>query len=354
MDISVSRLNNRMALQVPGELPLGLVFIVGRVENLGAPAGGTVRFELVDAKYRLRCRLPAAVAEETLLKEGDRARASGHLAFDSHSAQYELLARDIEVLAARPPTDEERTPATTAVQPPADAASLAPTELPPWVRKLAPPEVKEELGLEQEGEPEPSLEPDVAGEPRPETDGRATKLPPEMVAFLSNAIDSDEEIELTPEMIAEYLPQPTPREEGVRETELMAAAAEEEEEVIAKEEEEEPALESEGPVGPPGGEANEGQEEEEREVEAAAADEKSAPPPPDQVPAAPESETPETPRPTVLSPPKGAPRREVRGQPQPQPAAPATTRRYLEYAAIALLVILIMAALFLILLLLQT
>ncbi len=351
MDISVSRLNNRMALQVPGELPLGLVFIVGRVENLGAPAEGTVRFELVDAGYHLRCRLPAAVAEETLLKEGDRARASGHLAFDSHSAQYELLARDIEVLAARPPTDEAQ--AATAVQPSADAASLAPTELPPWVRKLAPPEVKKELGLEQEGEREPSLEPDAAGEPRREMGDRATELPPEMVAFLSNAIDSDEEIELTPEMIAEYLPQPTPHEEEVGETEPTTAAAEEEEEVITKEEGE-PTPAREGAAGPPMDEANEEQEEEEREVEVAAPDAESPTPPPAQVLAAPQSEAPEAPHAAVLSPPQGAPRREVRDQPQPQPAAPATTRRYLEYAAIAFLVILIIVALFLILLLLQS
>ena len=34
MDISVSRLNNRLALQLPTELPLGLVFVVGTVENI--------------------------------------------------------------------------------------------------------------------------------------------------------------------------------------------------------------------------------------------------------------------------------------------------------------------------------
>ena len=32
MDISVSHLNRRMALQIPAEFPLGLVFVVGEVE----------------------------------------------------------------------------------------------------------------------------------------------------------------------------------------------------------------------------------------------------------------------------------------------------------------------------------
>ena len=34
MDISVSQLNNRLALQLPPELPLGLVFVTGKVKDL--------------------------------------------------------------------------------------------------------------------------------------------------------------------------------------------------------------------------------------------------------------------------------------------------------------------------------
>lgn len=342
MDISVSRLNNRMALQVPGELPLGLVFIVGRVENLGAPAEGVVRFQLADAGYRLRCRLPIAVAEETLLKERDRVRASGHLTFDSHSAQYQLLARDIEVLAARPPDEDPAQAVATAVQRPDPTASLAPTELPPWVRKLAPPEVKEELGLEQGGEGTASPSETDVVERQQAAGDRSRELPPEMVAFLSNAIDSDEEIELTPEMIAEYLPQMTRQREG----EVMAAAAEEE-----------PAHVAEDLAGAAVVEPDEEQRDGEREDVTGGLDAESysgwegGPSPSEQFTHSLESEQPETPRPAVLPPPQGAPRRERQGQPQPEPRP---TREYLEYAVIVILVILIMAALLLTVLLIQT
>ena len=349
MDISVSRLNNRMALQVPGELPLGLVFIVGRVENLGAPAKDSVQFELVDAGYRLRCHLPNAVAEETLLKEKDRVRASGHLTFDSHSAQYQLLARDIEVLAARPTGEETSRAPATAVQRPAGEGSLAPTKLPPWVRKLAPPEVKEELDLEQEGEePEQASETDVLEERVLAAGDLPTELPPEMVAFLSNAIDSDEEIELTPEMIAEYLPPPTQAAKRVPEAEEAAATAEEG-----------PALMAEDAAGTAVEEADEEQMAVEPVVDAGRSDVIREPAGggdrslPDHFADAPESEEAMTSRPAVLSPPLGPPRRERQAQPQSEPQ-PRPMRQYLEYAAIVLLVILIMAALFLILLLLQT
>jgi len=351
MDISVSRLNNRMALQVPGELPLGLVFIVGRVESLRAAAEGTVRFELVDAGYRLRCRLPAAVAEETLLKEKDRVRASGHLAFDSHSAQYQLLARDIEVLAAHPRGEDTAQADAKEVQRPAATASLAPTELPPWVRKLAPPEVKEELGLESEGRA-PSEDADAAAE-RQEAGGRATELPPEMVAFLSNAIDSDEEIELTPEMIAEYLPQARQRREGVAGGEGAEAG------VAEAAEQEAPPFVAEDLPGAAAGEADDGERAAEEAVGDGGPDggkdliKDSGPSPTDDAGELVEKEEPETPRPTVLSPPQGPPRRERRPQPEPQTQS-RPLRHYVEYAMIAVLVILIMAALFLAVLLLQT
>lgn len=341
MDIPVSRLNNRMALQVPGELPLGLVFIVGRVENMGAPADNTVRFELVDAGYRLRCRLPAAVAEETLLKEKDRVRASGHLAFDSHSAQYQLLARDIEVLAARPPAEETTRPATAPVQQGAKGASLAPTELPPWVRKLAPPEVKEELELEEEGaESESPAETDGAGE----VGDKAKELPPEMVAFLSNAIDSDEEIELTPEMIAEYLPKP----EGRREEASKGAEA-------AVEEQDVPAPVAEDAADTAVGTLEREHEAPEEEGDVTQRAEEGGPSPPEQEAGLPEEEEVETRRPTVLPPPQGAPRRERQLESQTQSESePRPLRYYLEYAVIAILAILVMAALILTILLLQT
>lgn len=363
MDISVSRLNNRMALQVPGELPLGLVFIVGRVENLSVPDEDSVRFELVDAGYRLRCHLPAAVAEETLLKEKDRVRASGHLAFDSHSAQYQLLARDIEVLAAHPPGEEGAQKAATAVQQSTNAASLVPTELPPWVRKLAPPEVKAELGLDPAAEEGFTTEETDVGERLQATGSRARELPPEMVAFLSNAIDSDEEIELTPEMIAEYLPQAPPRTGAVQEGEETATVA-------GNVREEGQSRPVEDVTGTDAGEAREEEQGVEQvieqetdgggpDVEAVSvghSEDGTVHAPPDLADATVAAEEPAEHRPAVLSPPEGAPRRERRPQPQAQPrqGRMGPARRYVEYALIAFLVLLIMVALFLIFLLLLT
>ena len=346
MDISVSLLNNRMALQVPGELPLGLVFIVGRVENLGAPVEGAVRFELADAGYRLRCRLPAAVAEETLLKEKDQVRASGHLVFDPHSAQYQLLARDIEVLAAHASGQEkgkiagaqETSPQdtaqrTAAVQSQATAASLVPTELPPWVRKLAPPEVKEELGMAQEREePELSSEMEAVEEEGQKAVDQTAQLPPEMVSFLSSAIDSDEEIELAPEMIAEYLPEATRRREVVPAGQAVGDVVEDETAPVTEE-----------GAGAPADEPDEGPADAREEAADGERAGESAPSLSHQAAGAPEKEETETTRPRVLPP----PRREVQSQPRP-------VRHYVEYAVIVVLVLLIIAALLVVVLLLQS
>lgn len=343
MDISVSRLNNRMALQVPGELPLGLVFVVGRVKSLGEPDEGMVRFELVDGGYHLRCHLPAAVAEETLLKEKDRVRASGQLTFDSRSAQYRLLARDIEVLAAHPPSEKPAKADATAVQAESNAASLVPTELPPWVQKLAPPEIKEELDLEGKEEiDEGAADADVVEEERQVARDRTEELPPEMVAFLSNAIDSDEEIELTPEMIAEYLPKMRERREG-KAAEEGALAAEELASMAAREphEEREESADAEQAI-VDGGPADES---------ASAVSDQVAEPVEGSTESLEETTVPEKTRPRVLSPPQGAPRRD--GQPEPEPGA-RRTRDYIEYAIIVLLVFLIMAALITAVVLLQT
>lgn len=213
MDISVRHLNNRMALQVPPELPLGLVFVVGWVRNLGpaeTDAGdvpGHVRFELVDGAHRLRCTLPRNVAEETLLQEGDRVRVSGQLAFDPHVVRYLLFARDLEILADR------SVPSSTYdgladVRRRAHEANLAPPDLPPWVRQLAPPEVQVELGLLDEVPKPTEREMEEAPDSWDQApSGRQSEMPEEMVAFLSALIDSEEETELTPEMIARYLPQ---------------------------------------------------------------------------------------------------------------------------------------------------
>ena len=210
MEISVGRLNNRMALQVPSELPLGLVFITGRVERLSPAAANVtpprteqtlVSFELADEEHSLRCLIPHQVVEETQVESGDRIRVSGHLLFDPRSVHYYLSARDLEVIA---PVEPEPSPVPSAVQEAGESAALAQSELPEWVKHLAPPEVQEELGLDEK-EAATEDEETIAGAPdsgqRP-----AEALPEEMLAFLSGAIDSDEEIELTSEMIREYLP----------------------------------------------------------------------------------------------------------------------------------------------------
>lgn len=213
MDISVRHLNNRMALQVPAELPLGLVFIVGRVRNLRESETGAgeaveqVSFELVDGEHRLRCTLPQSVVHETLLQAGDRVRVSGQLAFDSHAVRYHLFASDLEILSDRSATTPPHDLLADA-QERAREADVVPAELPPWVRQLAPPEVQLELGLVDElPEPQGSQVEDDSEIWEESVSAAPSQMPEEMLAFLSGVIDSDEDTELTPEMIAQYLPQ---------------------------------------------------------------------------------------------------------------------------------------------------
>ena len=198
MDITVSRLNERMALRVPSELPLGLVFIVGKVEALRpyAPAPGEVALRLADGDHSLLCRLPQQVAEEMQLAGNERVRAGGHLVFDTREARYYLLARDIEVL---PPLEHEEdapppAPAAAPIREPDDDGKLVKAELPPWVRQLAPPEFQSE----------PGSFPAAAEETAPLED-ETIPLPPALVDYLSQAIDSDQEIELTPTLFHELM-----------------------------------------------------------------------------------------------------------------------------------------------------
>lgn len=211
MDITVSRLNERMALRVPSELPLGLVFIVGRIEGMQPFSGrpDEVALKLTEGEHTLPCRLPIQVVEEMQLAGHERVRAGGHLVFDPRQARYYLLARDIEVL----PSDPDAVPQAASVEPPtetivetlvkeqASPSALAPGELPPWVRQLAPPEIQAELGLlsteSAHGAPEGQVEDD---------DFQLPPLPPEIVDYLSAAIDSDQDVELTPGVFDELAP----------------------------------------------------------------------------------------------------------------------------------------------------
>lgn len=210
MDISVSRLNNRMVLQVPPELPLGLVFVVGQVHNLteSRENGHPMQFDLVESGYRLRCQLSSRVANDVFLQEGDMVRAGGHLAFDTQAARYFLLARDLEIVPEiTPGTRTKMASILQDVKKRAEAADLVRTELPQWVKQLAPPEVQEELGL-IEGQEEEDMVPAGADTLEPGTDLLApvVDMSDEMLAFLSEAIDRNEDVEITPEVLAQFLP----------------------------------------------------------------------------------------------------------------------------------------------------
>lgn len=219
MDISVSHLNRRMALQVPPELPLGLVFIVGHVQNLQEDQreDQTLDLQLRDEQHVLDCRLPKRIVDETLLKEGDRVRMGGQLTFDAQAARYQLFAHHLEVLVSRPQTTAPGHPTSAGVHGGRQQVALAPPELPHWVRKLAPPEIQRELGFavesdvpETESATSGGREMDIPTAPTSQTTTDAKSadfiadLPPDMVRFLSQAIDSEDEIELTPEMLVAF------------------------------------------------------------------------------------------------------------------------------------------------------
>ncbi|HEX6384129.1 MAG TPA: hypothetical protein VF177_05615 [Anaerolineae bacterium] len=221
MDISVSHLNNRLALQLPAELPLGLVFVVGNVDNLVERAEESVlernghertQFDLVEASYRLRCQLAPHATPNDGLQDGDKLRVGGHLMFDSQRADYFLMARDVEVIS-EPTTDSDDVPALAGkraaltstladVKKRAEAAQLAPADLPTWVQKMAPPEVQAQMEKEAEGEAQME-----AAEPneRPQA-----ALSSELVEFASAAMESEEEVELKPEVIEKLAPAAAP------------------------------------------------------------------------------------------------------------------------------------------------
>jgi hypothetical protein len=219
MDISVSRLNHRLALQLPVELPLGLVFVVGALENLasstadadnGADAAD-VWFELVEEGYRLRCQAGKHALSEFDLSEGVRIRAGGHLMFDAQQAGYFLLARDIELApleaeaSLQPATTGGRTALSSIladVKRRAEAAQVLPADLPDWVQKMAPPEIQAEAAL-AEAERAETAELEMS------SDESATITPPldeALVSFLTTAMEGTEEIELTPEVVEEMSP----------------------------------------------------------------------------------------------------------------------------------------------------
>lgn len=222
MDISVTQLNRRLAVQLPTRLPLGLVFVVGRVENLRLLTerklemlrlngrSARVQFVLVEKSHRLRCELSARAAGEVDLEEGDLVRAGGHLVFDPLQAEYFLLARDVDLVEKEEPelvteggVNEPPlgrlalTPMLADIKKRSEAARQAPEDMPYWVQKIAPPDFQP-MDVAEAGEKTAvsshSTEPEL---PRLDTN---------LVTYLSDAMDSDEIVELTPELLAKYLP----------------------------------------------------------------------------------------------------------------------------------------------------
>ena len=198
MDVSVTHLNNRLALQLPAQLPLGLVFVLGRVETFVDEDNGRSprkQFILVEDDHRVRCVLSERVTMVETLQTGDNIRAGGHLAFDPTRADYFLLVRDIEIVPTAPVT--KVSPAAQQVEMEAmwedvrkraEAAKLVQSELPPWVEKMAPAEFKADATDADNNESVPKVNEEELGK--------------KQLAQLTKAMDSDEDVELTNELLA--------------------------------------------------------------------------------------------------------------------------------------------------------
>lgn len=218
-----------MALQLPAEFPLGLVFVVGKVRNLtnADGEGGLPYFYIAESGHMLRCQFSERALQESQLNEGDMVRAGGHLAFDTHQADYFLLARDIEILPEHRPSRTTLAPILSDIKKRSQAASLAPAKLPDWVQQMAPPELQGEDEIEPE--PEGDLD-DTAERQAPEAlietaptsetadeDEEEELLPGgftnDLVDFLSEAMDSPEDVELTHDMVAELAPAIRPEQQ---------------------------------------------------------------------------------------------------------------------------------------------
>jgi len=199
-----------MVLQVPPELPLGLVFVVGQVHNLNDSREEelSMQFDLVESGYHLRCQITSRLADDLIVQEGDMVRAGGHLAFDTQAARYFLLARDLEIVLETAEAQTKRAAIMADINQRAEAAKLVRTDLPHWVKQLAPPEVQEELGL---AERQDIAEEEVsAAKDSREVDANIlipqASMSDEMLSFLSEAIDRQDDVEITPEILAQFIP----------------------------------------------------------------------------------------------------------------------------------------------------
>ncbi len=233
MDISVNHLNTRLALQLPAQLPLGLVFVQGSVSNLVYEeepmiVKGTAfpaSLDLTEGDCSIRCCLSGRVVEETTIHNGDRIRAGGHLIFNTAHAQYELLARDVEIVVdvefdnVSDPLDVQigrpaLTPVLADIKKRAETARLAQGELPIWVQRMAPPEVKKEMGLQ-------------AGNDQVAPNRRKPALDDDLVQFLSAAMEKPDDVEITPNLLEEATTVETavPTQDGLNHQKEGPAAA---------------------------------------------------------------------------------------------------------------------------------
>jgi hypothetical protein len=197
MDISVSHLNNRLALHLPAQLPLGLVFVLGHIEKLVSGDNGRypyLQFDLVEKEHRVRCLFSDRMVQDVDLQEGHTIRAGGHLIFDPKKADYYLLVRDVEIINS---LAQASVPSTVSkadmglmledVRKRAEAAKLVQEDLPPWVKKLAPIEYRDDQ-VEANG--------DINIQ---ESNGNETER--KQLAELSAAMESDEDVELTSSLL---------------------------------------------------------------------------------------------------------------------------------------------------------
>lgn len=231
MDISVSHLNNRLALQLPTELPLGLVFVTGSIANLShSPltlADGELGsvdswFDLIEVNHILRCQLSPRALNGGTLKNGAQIRAGGHLTFDPQRAGYYLLARDIEIIQplievavetavidTLPPLPEPEptigrralTPILADIKRRSEVTKTQQGSLPPWVHKMAPPEVQQELKNFKQSRDTNGQEPN------------ASQMNDKLLTMLSEAMESSDDVELTKDMLAILSPSTVGKEQ---------------------------------------------------------------------------------------------------------------------------------------------
>lgn len=213
MDISVSHLNNRLSLQIPQELPLGLVFVTGTIsfsdsttftELVAHGRYKHIHFDLIDGRHRIRCVLVVRAMVDYDMEIGAKVRVGGHLRFDPQRADYYLLARDLERLdedvfadVEADAADREEIAVLLADIRKRTSKHPAAADLPEWVQELAPDSVKETMA-EREEEPEETAVSD------PDTQSEA-----ELVSSISALLDQTEDVELTPDMIPPELEERT-------------------------------------------------------------------------------------------------------------------------------------------------